>query len=73
MTVRKGVARCLQGATNLTHNQLSQHVMKLAQEQEGLHQKSKAGSSRSKSKKKQTWEAAALQAIAEQDVDMACK
>ena len=41
MTVRKGVARGVQGATNLTHNQLSQHVMKLAQEQEGLGKKKK--------------------------------
>ena len=36
MTVRKGLARGLQGATNQTHNQLSQHIMKLAQEHEGL-------------------------------------
>jgi hypothetical protein len=71
MAVRKGVARGVQGATNLTHNQLSQHIMKLAQEREGLHDKARSGSKGRKSRNMQRWEEAAVQAIAE-DVDMGC-
>lgn len=78
MSVRKGVARGLQGATNQTHNQLSQDIMKLSQEHERLggkgssqKKKGKAGKG-SKGSKAQSWEAAALQAIAEHaDVEMA--
>lgn len=73
LSVRKGVARGLQGATNQTHNQLSQDIMKLAQEHERLggkaakKKKGKAGKA-----KAQSWEAAAMQAIAEHaDVEMA--
>ena len=68
MSVRKSMARGVQGATNLTHNQLGQHILKLAQEQERLHG---SDNSRAKRKAKTRHKGGMAAPVAAQDVTMA--
>ena len=70
MSVRKGLARGVQGATNLTNNKLTQNMLKMAQVHEGQKQAASGKAAKKSKSGKQSGKAVVAVAALPTDVDM---